>query len=219
LFAPVDELHYYFGSEVAFYFAWMNFFTTWLVVPGLIGLGVYCHRIHYGYSLENHPLLPLFSLFMVIWAILFTKYWKRMSAYWACKWNTSEEIEEEEMRPEHFGDLVQSPITGQSVLHYPEYKRIPSYVLSLIVTSLFLAIAFSVMICSLNLQGYIKGDSYNERFFKVEVCVYFLIPLYLNMYVLFVCVLDRIFIFDVSISSLKKCFLCVCVLLSVLTTT
>lgn len=165
----MKELHAYFGSEITFYFAWMNFFTIWLTIPSIVGLGVYAHRLHFGYTLDNHPMLPLFSLFMIFWAILFTKFWRRASATYACDWNTIGEKEDEEMRPEHFGKLVKSPITGKTVLYYPEYRRIPSYVLSLLVTSAFLAVAFGVMICSLNLQGYIKGDSYTEKLFKVEV--------------------------------------------------
>ena len=34
ILSPVDAIYEYFGSKVAMYFAWMNFYTTWLVVPG-----------------------------------------------------------------------------------------------------------------------------------------------------------------------------------------
>jgi hypothetical protein len=34
ILSPVDDIYEYFGSKVAMYFAWMNFYTTWLIVPG-----------------------------------------------------------------------------------------------------------------------------------------------------------------------------------------
>ena len=35
--SPLQE---YYGSEVAFYFAWMMHFTNWLLVPGVVGLAL-----------------------------------------------------------------------------------------------------------------------------------------------------------------------------------
>jgi hypothetical protein len=34
----VNEIHSYFGSEVAMYFAFMDHLTAWLIPPGLFGL-------------------------------------------------------------------------------------------------------------------------------------------------------------------------------------
>jgi len=34
---PLTTIRLYFGEETAFYFAWLGFFTTWLIVPSLFG--------------------------------------------------------------------------------------------------------------------------------------------------------------------------------------
>jgi len=62
------------------------------------------------------------------------------------------------VRPEFRGDLRTSPVTGKKECYYPQTRRYPSYLLSFFVTSSFLAVAFGIMIVSLNLQGYIKDE-------------------------------------------------------------
>lgn len=166
--APVHEIHAYFGSRVAYYFAWMNYFTTSLLAPAVFGTSIYFHKLHYGYTVDNHPWLPFFSLFMVFWAINFVHSWKRKSKEWACMWGTLNDVEKEDVRAEFHGELVKSPVTGKLVRYYPPAKRTASYLVSFVVTSAFLAVAFFIMICSLNLQGYIKdGGLWTERVFFI----------------------------------------------------
>ena len=164
--APVQMIYVYFGSHVAFYFAWMNFFTTSLVFPGVIGVAMYVHRVYYGFTVDNHPYLPLYSLFMVFWALFFCQLWKRKSAELACSWGTYGEARRDSVRPEFTGDLRVSPVSGEQERYYPSYKRKGTYILSVVVTGAFLSVAFGVMILSLNLQGYIKDNGeWTERIF------------------------------------------------------
>jgi anoctamin-7 len=37
-FQPLDEIEHYFGPKIAFYFAWLGFYTTWLLPMALLGL-------------------------------------------------------------------------------------------------------------------------------------------------------------------------------------
>eukprot|EP01135_Chromosphaera_perkinsii_P007078 Nk52_evm17s684 gene=Nk52_evmTU17s684 len=37
-YQPIHLIREYFGEKIAFYFAWMGFYVTWLIVPSLIGL-------------------------------------------------------------------------------------------------------------------------------------------------------------------------------------
>ena len=168
LLVPVGAIHDYLGSNIAYYFAWMNFFTMWLIVPAVVGAFVYFHRLSYGYSLHDHPPLPFFAFFMVGWGVLFIKFWKRRSLEWAVSWSTLGVADKEDLRPEFTGDLVASPATGKPELVYPNHKRAASYLLSFVVTGAFLLVAFGVMLCSLNLQGYIRGgDFWTEKLFHI----------------------------------------------------
>lgn len=44
-FQPYEAIKDYFGSEIAFYFAWLGFYTAWLVPLAFIGLAVFFYGI------------------------------------------------------------------------------------------------------------------------------------------------------------------------------
>ena len=58
------------GEDVAFYFGWMNFYSTYMIVPAVLGLVMYMFRPS-GITVDTDPYLPFFSVFMAIWAVLF----------------------------------------------------------------------------------------------------------------------------------------------------
>ena len=68
----------------------------------------------------------------------------------------------EHRRPEFQGQIRTSPVTGKPELYYPSHKRKLQYLWSALVTAFMLSVAFSVMILSLNLQGYIRPHSINS---------------------------------------------------------
>ena len=49
---PVQKIRDYYGEEVAYYFAWMNHFTQWLIVPAIVGGGFYLSMLYTGMSVR-----------------------------------------------------------------------------------------------------------------------------------------------------------------------
>ncbi|CAJ1455010.1 unnamed protein product, partial [Effrenium voratum] len=158
--SPVDRIEAYFGSEVALYFAWLNHFTYWLLAPAGVGLACFLRMHYFGYTVDDDPYMPFHSLFVVFWAACFVRCWDRFCAAKAWQWNVHGlDKRPDEHRPEFRGPLHTSRVTGQPERHYPYSKRLFAYLLSVLVTSLMLMIAFWVMICSLNLQGYMETNA------------------------------------------------------------
>jgi hypothetical protein len=58
------------GEEIAFYFAWMAYFRWALCIPSVFGIFVYFWR-NPGITVDDNFLLPLYALFMVVWAVFF----------------------------------------------------------------------------------------------------------------------------------------------------
>jgi hypothetical protein len=45
---PLDDIAQYFGEGVAFYFAFVEFYTRWLVLPALLGSLVFAYQVGNG---------------------------------------------------------------------------------------------------------------------------------------------------------------------------
>ena len=60
----------YVGEDVALYFGWMQFFSVFLNYSAIVGLIMYFLRPSDA-SIDNDPYVPLFSVFMAVWGVLF----------------------------------------------------------------------------------------------------------------------------------------------------
>ncbi|KAL1339025.1 hypothetical protein AAHE18_U002200 [Arachis hypogaea] len=79
---PVDEIYAYYGSKIAIYFAFLGMYTQWLLFPAVVGLIVYF--IDYGSA--NLVVLPAFFIAVILWAIMFSQFWKRKNAALLARW-------------------------------------------------------------------------------------------------------------------------------------
>lgn len=41
---PVDAVKNYFGERVAFYFAFLGHFALWIIIPAIVGFGIFIHQ-------------------------------------------------------------------------------------------------------------------------------------------------------------------------------
>ena len=186
LLTPEDDLNDYLGPNIAFYFSWMNAYTLWLILPGVLGVLEFVYRRYNGHTVDEDPFVPLFSLVAVLWAMFFLRFWRRQELSTAVRWGTlthdsfmegnqggktSDEltnIPAHEIRPSFKGEKRRNPLTGQTELIFPPFKRLPRFAFSAFVTLLLLGLAFIVMVCSLNLQGYIQDtDLWTEKVFHI----------------------------------------------------
>ncbi|KAG9064367.1 Anoctamin-7 [Linnemannia hyalina] len=155
---PLEDIRHYYGEKVALYFAWIEYYTKWLICAALVGVlflvyGVSNHFIK-GPAVadgagirgqlvdvfDNALTLP-YALFMSVWSALFVEYWKRRSAVLAYEWNTLDYEQLERARPEFkpTGTRI-SPVTGKLELYYPRYKQVISIVTSVLVVLISIGI-------------------------------------------------------------------------------
>ena len=126
---PLDRIAAYFGEMVGFYFAWLEFYTHWLVLPAIAGGALFVFQVWYG-SVDA-PYVPLFSLFMALWSTLFLEFWRRRNAILAHRWGVLNYEEEESTRPQFKGTWVQDPITGEISKMYSSLKRAAKYAITI----------------------------------------------------------------------------------------
>ncbi|KAF9172040.1 hypothetical protein BGX21_006356 [Mortierella sp. AD011] len=155
---PLEEIRFYYGEKIALYFAWIGYYTKWLIPAAILGFlffigGVINYVTHESTGnpltdskrtvqllFDNPGTLP-FALFMAIWSSLFVEFWKRRSNVLAYRWNTLDFERHERSRP-HFKPTSTriSPVTGKKELYFPRYRQIISILISVMVVLISIAI-------------------------------------------------------------------------------
>ena len=180
----VNDIWEAYGSEAALYFGWMDHLRQSLYVPGAVGLALYFRKSHSAmlaetytlncfdaqnapvycallptesYTVDDDPLLPLFSVFVVAWAATFLATWKRKENEYS--WSFG--LTQGSMAPDKLHSHEEPPPPSLFVL-------LASYGLSIVVTCGMLLLASAAMVCSLNLQGYIRNQLWTEKYFYIE---------------------------------------------------
>jgi anoctamin-10/anoctamin-7 len=122
---PFHAIKEYFGEKVGLYFLFMGHYTRWLLVPAFVGLVI--QFIVFSYSnvvaATNAPFLPLFSVFICIWAIMMLQYWGLLEKRTALEWGTAGYEKSQEDRPEFEGVEARSMINGEAITFYSEADR------------------------------------------------------------------------------------------------
>ncbi|CAK4096485.1 unnamed protein product [Aphanomyces euteiches] len=97
---PLDDVAQYFGEKVAFYFAWVQMYTKWLLLPTLAGIYLFVLQVQ-SQSLDQ-PLAPVYALFMAVWASVFLVAWKRRANSLAYRWGVlGYEDDDEDIRADY----------------------------------------------------------------------------------------------------------------------
>jgi len=196
---PLQAMRDYYGEQVAFYWAWMDFMTKWFAVPGLVGFIVYVLRTIRGDTIDTCDLTPFVGLFVFCWAVLCTRYWERREYELSYRWGTIAGESVIGKRNGFRGKMRRSPVTGLKERYYPKSKRIAKCILSGIITLILLVGVSVVMIISLNVQGYVTSAD-NKHW--EDIWGYTKHPLYLPY---FAKMADEGAIFDAN--CIWKCFL------------
>lgn len=155
----VDKIRDYYGNKIALYFAWMNHFTIWLVVPACFGVLLHVYNRSNENTMDTSMVAPLFSVFMIVWGALFVQFWKRKCAVLCCKWGNVCHLQMDHPRSDFQGELRLNVVNNRQERYFAHRYRCIRYLESMLVTTILLAVAFVVMIISLNFQGYIHKNT------------------------------------------------------------
>ncbi|XP_029378967.1 anoctamin-10 [Echeneis naucrates] len=163
---PLDSVNGYFGSSVAFYFSFLDFYTWSLLPPAILGLSITYFsgsaqeemvesvssakhpndEDDSGPAVSGHMIQAMFSM---LWSTVFMELWKRRSASLSYRWGTMHLAERfAEPRPGFHGQLGVNPVTGRVEPLFPEWQRdLRMALVSVPVVGLFLALVVLGMTC------------------------------------------------------------------------
>ncbi|XP_075998494.1 anoctamin-10 [Genypterus blacodes] len=162
---PLDLVHAYFGSTVAFYFSFLDFYTWSLLPPAILGLTItyfsgdvqkeMVESVSGSQVLtaedDSSPWLSghmIQALFSMLWSTVVIELWKRRSSSLSYRWGSLHLAERfAEPRPGFHGDLGVNPVTGRVEPLFPEWQRdLRMALVSLPVVGLFLGLVFLGML-------------------------------------------------------------------------
>jgi len=143
--ADLTTVRDHYGEEIAFYFAFLNYYIAWLVPATAVGLAVYW--MAGAYSMTH-------AVANIVWSTLFLVYWKRRErevemaetartrvsarppltrhgllrpvrrhAQLSALWSTNNFSTTERVRAAFRGVPTTDPVTGEIVLVFPPYAR------------------------------------------------------------------------------------------------
>ncbi|KAK9456631.1 calcium-activated chloride channel-domain-containing protein [Dipodascopsis uninucleata] len=105
-----------FGEKVSLYFAFLQYYFTWLLVPTIIGLISYICLPDFS---------PAFAIANCVWCCLFAESWKRHEKVLAVKWGVKGCSILNTPRAAFKGEKqIEDPVTGSLVQYYPPWKRL-----------------------------------------------------------------------------------------------
>eukprot|EP00347_Sterkiella_histriomuscorum_P016772 403351910 len=102
-YIELSSIKNYFGEKTGFYFAWMSFYTSWILIPAILGFILTIYQIIF--TVDN-IFTSLYSLLVCIWVTIFIERWRRKSSEIALRWGVLEDNSdfEREVRPDFNGD-------------------------------------------------------------------------------------------------------------------
>ncbi|CAF2102384.1 unnamed protein product [Rotaria magnacalcarata] len=141
IFKPQDihRIRNYFGENVAFYFAFLEYYT-WALVPTAI----------LGFLINFWPVSDFFKysflcFFIVIWWTVFMELWKNYTNRLASQWGTLDGEMFERPRSLYYGEPQLSPITNKEEPYYPAWKhRLKKYFISYPLMMICLIISLTI---------------------------------------------------------------------------
>lgn len=181
LYVDQHSVRAYAGADSALYFAWMNHYSQWLLLPALFGVCVFVLRVYF----DTTVLHPWFAGGMCVWAMAFIKSWERKQSLLALRyglvgdgitpdaadvggiglpgWGSEATArcggdEPGAVRDAFYGDVRVSPVTGEKETVYPAWKRcLYKYTLTAAVVAAYVGLCGFFQLLSLNLQGYMHN--------------------------------------------------------------
>ncbi|KAJ5079370.1 ngep-related [Anaeramoeba ignava] len=164
---PENKIRDYFGEEISYYFAFLGFYSKWLIFPSVLGLVFTIAKYTNEKFKKSYGYVSLaYCLFNALWVTFFIEFWKRRIMTLAFRWDLLDlNTVDETPRPQFKGKTRKSPITGSIERYYPEWKRKIKYLFTYSIVLIMMAAAAA---CSIGINWKkLKGEKNLTMGYKI----------------------------------------------------
>ena len=122
---PLERVKEYFGVKIALYFAFVEYYNISLLAPTAIGVVLQVAIIMTAgpSPAVSSPVLPFFSIFVLLWATTFLKSWENYESVLAMKWGVSNIEDIEVDRVQYQGEQRPDIVTGQISTYFSSKEK------------------------------------------------------------------------------------------------
>jgi hypothetical protein len=140
---PLDNIAEYFGENLAFYFAFLSYYTRWLIFPMILGIILFIIQVN-NHRLDHWLCVP-YAIILMIWISFLLVFWRQKASTLAYRWGVLDYEVDETERPEFHGSEVIDDLTGEIRKIYPLHKRFLRYLISTPVWSSIILLTLLIM--------------------------------------------------------------------------
>ena len=160
LLQPLDSIAEYYGEGVGFLYAYMAFYTRWLITPSILGVIVFALQLKD--RTLDHPLCIPFAVFNMLWVSFMLAYWRQKQSILAHRWGVLDYEMDETERPQFVGDERYDEETAEMKRVFPTWRRGLRYLLTVPVQLFFMVVVLVIMFSIFStqsrlLQEYLTG--------------------------------------------------------------
>ncbi|CAG9328292.1 unnamed protein product [Blepharisma stoltei] len=140
---PFKQIRSYFGEKISMYFAWLQYYIIWLLIPAIAGIGLFIIQNNSEQDAESSDMsLPdiaqlVFGLLLAIGSSLFDQLWHRRQGELSWMWGTVNLLVVEQQRTGFKGEYGTDPVDGRKKKisqskSYEKFKRFIGYSVSIL---------------------------------------------------------------------------------------
>ncbi|KAI9832589.1 MAG: hypothetical protein M1826_001539 [Phylliscum demangeonii] len=144
----LDQIRNRFGEKIAFYFAFLQSYFTFLIFPAALGFSAWLLLGHFS---------AFYGVASCLWSVVFIEYWKKqevdLGIRWASRGVTAIQAQRPEFQPER---EVRDPVTGETIGVFPAHKRLARQLLQLPFALLASALLGSLIVVCFGIEIFIS---------------------------------------------------------------
>lgn len=148
---PINFIANYYGEKQGFYFAWLMFYTSWLMIPAIPGIALFVYQMItiIGQQRNEEPInmdVPwncLYCIILAVWSTVFIEIWKRREAEIAHNWSMTNYQGDDTEMPDYRSDPIPDSKFGQIIKFsfYNTYMRQLTTEIPIVLISIGIVIA------------------------------------------------------------------------------
>lgn len=158
--SDIDSVRDKFGEQVAFYFAFLQCYFTFLAAPAAVGFGAWVLLGQFSW---------LYAIANCLWSVVFFEYWRKREVDLAVQWGTRGVSALQRPRAQfHFEREAVDPVTGEIVKVWSPLKRLQRQLLQVPFALGCVVILGSLIVSCFSIEIFIS-EIYNGPFKKYLV--------------------------------------------------